>query len=128
MEGEKKRLMDMLSAHDPTCAKRFKEMTTEAPLDQGEDLLDWLCKSDFTQPMTKIYQPTLPYVLRQFALIFSRDRCQGEDLSGRNAALPSSRRPDDFLDLEATSVPAEPRLGPEQLRLRILRPGRQDGG
>ena len=65
LEGEKKRLMDMLSAHDPTCAKRFKEMTTEAPLDQGEDLLDWLCKSDFTQPMTKIDQPTLPYVLRQ---------------------------------------------------------------
>ena len=47
LEGEKKRLMDMLSAHDPTCAKRFKEMTSEAPLDQGE--------FEFTQPMTNIY-------------------------------------------------------------------------
>ena len=28
LEGEKKRLMEMLSTHDPTCAKRFKEMTT----------------------------------------------------------------------------------------------------
>ena len=31
LEGEKKRLMDMLSAHDPTCAKRFKEMTEASP-------------------------------------------------------------------------------------------------
>ena len=42
--------MDMLSAHDPTCAKRFKEMTSEPPVDQGE--------FEFTQPMTNIYNIT----------------------------------------------------------------------
>ena len=36
LEGEKKRLMDMLSAHDPTCAKRFKEMTEASDMGKTE--------------------------------------------------------------------------------------------
>ncbi len=87
LEEEKKRLMEMLSAHDPSCAKRFREMTAtvmsadhEQPMEREHPFRMPAAPAAATAPQRPASPPSLASVQRRYGGEGSSYAFGGDDI------------------------------------------------